>query len=75
MDRRPYKERIDNPKILDIGFTEFDLPDSSKELRVKTSLHWLVEENSRLNNPGSKRVVRQHSPSLNRMSELNGLLR
>jgi len=53
-DQRLYGERLENPTILDIGWTEYELPDSSKELRVKTSLHWRIDENTSLSNPKSK---------------------
>ncbi|TCD70934.1 hypothetical protein EIP91_000840 [Steccherinum ochraceum] len=59
-DGRRLDERIRDPKIKDIGWTEFTLPDASNDLRVKSAYHWVIDENKMFFNPGRKRVDFQH---------------
>lgn len=56
-DVRSRTERDQDPKILDVGWTEFTLPTAFNDLAVKSSVHLVVDENSLFNNPGMKRLV------------------
>ncbi|KAI0950112.1 hypothetical protein AcV7_008677 [Taiwanofungus camphoratus] len=55
-DVRSRTERDQDPKILDVGWTEFTLPTAFNDLAVKSSVHLVVDENSLFNNPGMKRL-------------------
>lgn len=57
MDKRPWEERKVDPKIMDIGVTEYILPDSRHDLRVHSCSHWVVNENRFMSNPKTKPVV------------------
>lgn len=56
MDRRTLRERQQDPKVLDVSWTEYIPPASSTELYTIKTTHFLVKENKILVNP--KRGVR-----------------
>ena len=56
-DTRPLDERLANPKVLDVGWTEFDAPTDSDDLKAISTTHLTVEEERYLGNPGKTRSV------------------
>ncbi|KAI8989781.1 hypothetical protein BD414DRAFT_570496 [Trametes punicea] len=56
-DTRPLDERQADPKVLDVGWTEFVSPTDSDDLRALSTSHLLVEEERYLNNPGRKKML------------------
>ncbi|KAI0748485.1 hypothetical protein C8Q80DRAFT_742320 [Daedaleopsis nitida] len=50
-------EKMTNPRVLDVGWTEFDRPTDSSDLRAVSTTHLTIEENKYLGNPGKKRLV------------------
>ena len=56
-DARLWEERRADPRILDVGWTEFDVPTEEADLRAVSTTHLVVEEDSLLGNPGKKRQV------------------
>lgn len=57
VDSRDYSERERDPKLLDIGVTEFPPPSGSHEFVARSSVHLVNNENRFLNNPGKRRIV------------------
>lgn len=56
VDSRDYSERERDPKLLDIGVTEFPPPSGSHEFVARSSVHLVNNENRFLNNPGKRRI-------------------
>ena len=56
-DTRSLEERQKNPRVLDVGWTEFDSPTDSDDLRAVSTTHLFLEENRLLMNKGRKRLV------------------
>jgi hypothetical protein len=57
MDERNQKERLNDPKVLDIGWTEVAGVGSSWKRDLGASVHITVEENRMLANLGSPPLV------------------
>ncbi|CCM04427.1 uncharacterized protein FIBRA_06606 [Fibroporia radiculosa] len=53
-DDRPLTERENDPKILDLGWSEFLHPSQSREFEVSMTRHFIISENRLFNNPGLK---------------------
>ena len=56
-DIRLLEERIRDPKVLDVGWTEFSPPQSSTDICVMGARHIMIAENRLLNNRSSKKLV------------------
>ena len=56
-DTRSLEERQKDPCVLDVGWTEFDSPTDSDDLRAVSTTHLFLEENRLLMNKGRKRLV------------------
>ncbi|PIL24311.1 hypothetical protein GSI_14064 [Ganoderma sinense ZZ0214-1] len=56
-DTRPLDERLANPRVLDVGWTEFDAPTDSDDLKAVSTTHLTVEEERYLGNPGKTRLT------------------
>lgn len=56
-DTRSLTEREEDPKVLDVGWTEFDAPTDSDDLAAVSTSHYVVEEERFLNNPGRRKLV------------------
>ncbi len=56
-DTRALDERMANPRVLDVGWTEFDAPTDSDDLKAVSTTHLTVEEERYLGNPGRTRAV------------------
>ncbi|KAI0647418.1 hypothetical protein C8Q79DRAFT_959325 [Trametes meyenii] len=56
-DTRPLDEREAQPKILDVGWTEFNTPTDSSDLVAMSTSHYVVEEEKFLNNPGRRKLT------------------
>lgn len=72
-DQRSLKERLKDPKVLDIGWTEITGVGSFGKRDLGTSVHIRVKENLMLGNLGSKRLVIWSSRILLPVEELVSL--
>ncbi|KAI1794692.1 hypothetical protein LXA43DRAFT_996154 [Ganoderma leucocontextum] len=54
-DTRALDERMADPKVLDVGWTEFDAPTDSDDLKAVSTTHLTIEEERYLGNPGRTR--------------------
>ncbi|KAI0333605.1 hypothetical protein GY45DRAFT_1244693 [Cubamyces sp. BRFM 1775] len=65
-DTRPLDERQAEPRVLDVGWTEFNSPTDSDDLRAMSTSHYFVEEDRYLSNPRRKKLflpdISQYSP-------------
>ena len=57
MDHRDLRARQADPRVLDVGWTEFDPPSDEDDLRAVSTTHLMVEEDEMLGNPGRTRLV------------------
>ncbi|KAI0373021.1 hypothetical protein BV20DRAFT_1042346 [Pilatotrama ljubarskyi] len=55
-DTRSLDEREADPKVLDVGWTEFNAPTDSADLSALSTSHYVAEEQRFLNNPGKKKL-------------------
>ncbi|KAL6298435.1 hypothetical protein BKA93DRAFT_811261 [Sparassis latifolia] len=55
-DTRSLTEREQNPHILDLGWSEFTVPDEHGDLAIESSVHLRIKENMLLQNPRMKRL-------------------
>ncbi|EGN97442.1 hypothetical protein SERLA73DRAFT_75125 [Serpula lacrymans var. lacrymans S7.3] len=62
-DTRPYPIRLKKPQLLDVGWTELDLPIYLSTGRVNDTAHIRVKENRILGNPGSSKGNFQYGDS------------
>ncbi len=56
-DLRSLEDRLADPRVLDVGWTEFDAPTDSDDLRAVSTTHLALEENRILMNKGRTRLV------------------
>ncbi|OSD08496.1 hypothetical protein PYCCODRAFT_1356917 [Trametes coccinea BRFM310] len=56
-DSRSLDERQADPRVLDVGWTEFISPTDSDDLKPLSTSHYIVEEERYLSNPGRKKLV------------------
>ena len=56
-DLRSLPEREADPRVLDIGWTEFNAPTDEDDLKPSSTTHLVVEEDRLLGNPGRARLV------------------
>ena len=56
-DNRPLDQRLAEPRVLDVGWTEFDPPSDDDDLKAVSTTHLTVEEERYLGNPGRTRLV------------------
>ncbi|RPD80424.1 hypothetical protein L226DRAFT_454689 [Lentinus tigrinus ALCF2SS1-7] len=56
-DMSSLEERQKNPRVLDLGWTEFDAPTDSEDLRAVSTTHLTLEENRFLVNRGRTRLT------------------
>ncbi|KAH9901452.1 hypothetical protein C8Q73DRAFT_677867 [Cubamyces lactineus] len=65
-DTRPLDERQADPRVLDVGWTEFNSPTDSDDLRAMSTSHYFVEEDRYLSNPRRRKLflpdISQYSP-------------
>ncbi|KAJ8496805.1 hypothetical protein ONZ51_g900 [Trametes cubensis] len=65
-DTRPLDERQAEPRIPDVGWTEFNSPTDSDDLRAMSTSHYFVEEDRYLSNPRRKKLflpdISQYAP-------------
>ncbi|KAI0672854.1 hypothetical protein C8Q78DRAFT_1077174 [Trametes maxima] len=55
-DTRPLDEREAEPKVLDVGWTEFNAPTDEADLVAMSTSHYIVEEDKFLSNSGRKKL-------------------
>ncbi|RDX56392.1 hypothetical protein OH76DRAFT_1395511 [Lentinus brumalis] len=56
-DLRSLEDRLADPRVLDVGWTEFDAPTDSDDLRAVSTTHLALEENRILMNKGRTRLT------------------
>ncbi|KAI0723881.1 hypothetical protein C8T65DRAFT_798658 [Cerioporus squamosus] len=56
-DMRSLEERLNDPRVLDVGWTEFAAPTDSDDLRTVSTTHLALEENRILMNKGRTRLT------------------
>lgn len=56
-DSRVFQERESDPKLLDVGWSEFPLPSNTHPFVALSSRNLIIGENRFLNNPGLKRLT------------------
>ncbi|KAH9852679.1 hypothetical protein C2E23DRAFT_868512 [Lenzites betulinus] len=61
-DNRSLFEREDDPRIMDVGWTEFNAPTDSSDLTPVSTSHYVVEEERFLGNPGRKKLPPSDGP-------------
>ena len=57
-DMRALPEKEADPRVLDVGWTEFNAPTDEDDLKPASTTHLLAEEDRFLGNPGKTRLVR-----------------
>ena len=57
LDTRMIEEKRTDPRVLDVGWTEFDAPTDSEDLRAISTTHLIVEEEKMFRNPGRTQAV------------------
>ncbi|KAI0822751.1 hypothetical protein BC628DRAFT_1387505 [Trametes gibbosa] len=77
-DNRSLPEREDDPRIMDVSWTEFNTPTDSCDLSPLSTCHYVVEEERFLGNPGRKKLslpdVTQNMPRARIATFLQALL-
>ena len=56
-DTRALSDREAAPRVLDVGWTEFDPPTDGTDLKAVSTTHLTVNEERMLGNPGKTRLV------------------
>ncbi|KAI9065390.1 hypothetical protein FKP32DRAFT_1568081 [Trametes sanguinea] len=56
-DTRSLDERQADPRVLDVGWTEFISPTDSDDLKPLSTSHYIVEEERYLGNPGRQKLL------------------
>ncbi|KAI0362507.1 hypothetical protein OH77DRAFT_1388532 [Trametes cingulata] len=78
-DTRSLDEREAEPKVLDVGWTEFNAPNDSADLTAVSTSHYIVEEERYLNNPGRQKLslpdITQNMPKATISTLLQDLFR